>query len=155
MIKMEDKGYIFLLEDDEDLQSIISQALEIHDYIVDVHDGEKIRKSQKSTEEIKEKMVRPLDAVRKMRYDLAILDINVKGDSQGGLNLLKHLRRYDKEIPIIMTSKYSYQGNVVDSIEYGVHDFIVKQFPFDLERLVNEVDRTIEYKKIKDIENSL
>ncbi len=72
------------------------------------------------------------------RYDLVILDINLPDGS--GYDILRHIREYNKIIPIIMISARRDSESVVRGLELGADDFLRK--PVDINELIARV-RTI------------
>ena len=69
-------------------------------------------------------------------FDLYIFDINVPdGD---GISLLKELRAFHDETPIIFITAFHDTKYLKDAFESGANDFIKK--PFDLEELAQRVE---------------
>ena len=142
------KGKIFLLEDEKKFQDDISNELEKLNYAFDMHDGERIIKSQ-TPRQISYKPTRPIDIIIKYPYNLAILDMEVKEDLQGGLTLLRDIRKYNQTIPIIMTSEYISQKRTEEALSLVIYDLILKRPSFDLGRLTRKVDEIVMHKTEK------
>ncbi|WP_214827004.1 response regulator [Exiguobacterium sp. s26] len=83
-----------------------------------------------------------LDAVAKYRElmpDLVTLDITMP--EMDGLAALKEIRGFDSNAKVIMCSAMGQQAMVIDAIQAGAKDFIVK--PFNAERVVEAVSKTV------------
>ncbi len=61
-------------------------------------------------------------------YDIILLDICLWEDNFHGIDILKHIRRKDQEIPIIMMSSYNQYSLLEDAFRLGAHDYIIKPF---------------------------
>ncbi|MBR2076769.1 response regulator [Exiguobacterium sp. TRN 1102] len=82
------------------------------------------------------------DAVAKYREltpDLVTLDITMP--EMDGLAALKEIRSFDSNAKIIMCSAMGQQAMVIDAIQAGAKDFIVK--PFNAERVIEAVSKTV------------
>lgn len=66
-----------------------------------------------------------LEAFRKVRPDVVILDINLPG--QDGLTILRSLRA-ESSVPILMLSARDDQNNISTSFEFEADDYIGKPF---------------------------
>lgn len=66
-----------------------------------------------------------LEAFRKVRPDVVILDINLPG--QDGLTILRSLRT-ESSVPILMLSARDDQNNISTSFEFEADDYIGKPF---------------------------
>lgn len=64
-------------------------------------------------------------------FDLVVSDWNMP--VMDGLTLLKEIRQRNKEIPVLMVTTESEKGRVLEAIQAGVSDYLVKPFmPDDL-----------------------
>jgi two-component system chemotaxis response regulator CheY len=82
------------------------------------------------------------DAVVKYREltpDLVTLDITMP--EMDGLAALKEIRSFDSNAKVIMCSAMGQQAMVIDAIQAGAKDFIVK--PFNAERVIEAVSKTV------------
>jgi two-component system, OmpR family, copper resistance phosphate regulon response regulator CusR len=61
-------------------------------------------------------------------YDLIILDIMLP--SIGGLDLCKHIRDHDSQVPILLLSALGSTENVVVGLNMGADDYLTKPFKF-------------------------
>ena len=82
-----------------------------------------------------------LEAVRSERPDLVLLDIMMPGLT--GFEVLETLKKDAslKNIPVIMLTARSQEGDIVRGFEQGAADYIVK--PFRLAELVARIKRLI------------
>jgi two-component system, chemotaxis family, chemotaxis protein CheY len=76
---------------------------------------------------------------RELRPDLVTMDITMP--EMSGLDAVKEIKRDYKDAKIIMCSAMGQQKMVVDAIEAGAKDFIVK--PFDESQVVDSVSRVL------------
>lgn len=76
---------------------------------------------------------------RELRPDLVTMDITMP--EMSGLDAVKEIKRDYKDAKIIMCSAMGQQKMVVDAIEAGAKDFIVK--PFDESQVVDSVSRLL------------
>lgn len=86
-----------------------------------------------------------LEKVRKEKWNLILLDLKMPG--MDGIEVLKEVKRINKDIPVIIMTAYASVDTAVEAMKKGAYDYIVK--PFNLE----EVGITI--KKIMDHQNLL
>ena len=77
--------------------------------------------------------------------DLIITDINMPVMS--GIEMIKEIRRENKDIPIIVTSAHSETEFFLESIKLGVDGYILK--PIDLKQFLNTLSRVLQKIKIK------
>ncbi|HBT76063.1 MAG TPA: two-component system response regulator [Planctomycetaceae bacterium] len=63
------------------------------------------------------------------KYDMVLTDWNMPGMT--GLEVLKAIREQDKNIPIIMVTTEAEKSRVLEAIQAGVTDYLVKPFTPD------------------------
>jgi DNA-binding NtrC family response regulator len=73
-------------------------------------------------------------------YQILILDVVMPGVN--GLELLKQVRKIDKDICVIMLSGYPTFDRAVEAFRQQIFDFLTK--PFETEELVAVLDRAIQ-----------
>lgn len=73
------------------------------------------------------------------RPDLVTMDITMP--EMDGISSLKAIREIDPEAKVIMCSAMGQQAMVIDAIQAGAKDFIVK--PFQAERVLEAVKKTL------------
>ena len=88
-----------------------------------------------------------LSEIDKKLPDVAILDVKLDKGDNDGLELLSHIRTKNKDIPVIIISGHANIEMAVKSLKKGAFEFIEK--PFDLERLLNFVNRAVENYQLK------
>jgi two-component system chemotaxis response regulator CheY len=62
-------------------------------------------------------------------FDLVLTDWNMPGKS--GLEVVQEIRTRDKAVPIIMVTTEAEKGRVLQAIQAGVSDYLVKPFTAD------------------------
>lgn len=62
-------------------------------------------------------------------FDMVLTDWKVSGKS--GLQVIQEIRAQDKSVPIIMVTTEAEKGRVLQAIEAGVSDYLVKPFTAD------------------------
>jgi len=62
-------------------------------------------------------------------FDMILTDWNMPGKT--GLEVVEEIRGQDKEVPIIMVTTEAEKGRVVQAIQAGVSDYLVKPFTAD------------------------
>lgn len=80
-----------------------------------------------------------LDKYREVLPDLVTLDITMP--EMDGLSALKEIRKFDPNARIVMCSAMGQQAMVIDAIQAGAKDFIVK--PFQPDRVVEAVRKAL------------
>ena len=122
---------IVLVEDEKDLNSLISTYLEKAGYkVISYYNGE--------------------DALKNTNIDahLWILDIML-GDSVSGYDIIKKIRESNEEIPVIFTSARDQDLDKIIGLELGSDDYITK--PYSPKELVLRVNNIIKRVYTKDI----
>ncbi|MGB9903156.1 MAG: response regulator [Desulfotomaculales bacterium] len=74
-----------------------------------------------------------------VKPDLVTMDITMP--EMDGIESVKAIRAIDKEANIIMISAMGQQAMVMDAIQAGARDFIVK--PFQQERVIQAIERAL------------
>lgn len=82
-----------------------------------------------------------LEELRKNNYDLIISDWNMP--KMTGLDLLKHVRSDDtlKEIPFLMVTAEAQKQNVIEAVQAGVSNYVVK--PFTAEAISDKLKKIL------------
>jgi two-component system chemotaxis response regulator CheY len=80
-----------------------------------------------------------IDLYAKQKPDLVTMDIIMP--EMGGIDAVKEIVAKDKNACILMVSAMGQQQLVVEAIQAGARDFIVK--PFESSRIVNAIDRLV------------
>ncbi|MBN2022693.1 MAG: response regulator [Pirellulales bacterium] len=70
-------------------------------------------------------------------FDLVLTDWNMPGKT--GLEVVQEIRAMDKNVPIIMITTEAEKGRVMQAIQAGVSDYLVK--PFTADTLREKLDK--------------
>jgi two-component system chemotaxis response regulator CheY len=70
--------------------------------------------------------VQAFDAFKQAEFDVVFTDWNMPNMS--GLELLQEIRKVNKTVPIIMVTTEGARNKVVEAIQNGVNDYLVKPF---------------------------
>jgi len=128
---------ILVIDDNFDIRQLISSILIDH--------GLKIREAANFDQALLE--------INKKLPDIAIIDVKLDKGDNDGIELLKHLKKINDEVPVIMISGHANVQMAVDSLKLGAFEFIQK--PFSSERLLNFLNRAIENVELKKEKRSL
>jgi len=110
---------ILLIEDEVKLAGFIADGLKHAGHTCDhVEDG-----------------IKGMEAAMINPYDLVLLDLMLP--SLNGFEVLKNLRSFDNETPVIILSALNDTENVIKGLDLGAIDYLKK--PFDLEELLARV----------------
>ena len=88
-----------------------------------------------------------LSEIDKKVPDVAIIDVKLDKGDNDGIELLTHIKKKNKEVPVIIISGHANIEMAIKSLKSGAFEFIQK--PFDQERLMNFVNRAVENIKLK------
>jgi len=80
-----------------------------------------------------------VEKYKELAPDLVIMDITMP--VVNGIDALRAIKTIDKNAKIIMCSAMGQQGMVIEAIQAGARDFIVK--PFQAHRIIEAVKKTI------------
>lgn len=82
---------------------------------------------------------RAIEKYKELMPDLVIMDITMP--EVDGIQALKEIKKINADSKIIMCSAMGQQAMVIESIQAGARDFIVK--PFQADRVVEAVKKVI------------
>ena len=132
---------ILIIDDNADIRNIIN------DLIIDA--GYKTRLAANYNQALNE--------IDKKLPDVAIIDVKLDKGDNDGLELLSHIKKKDKNIPVIIITGHANVEMAIKALKAGAFEFIEK--PFNQERLLNFVNRAVENinlkNKNKEFENKL
>lgn len=80
-----------------------------------------------------------IEKYKELHPDLVTLDITMP--EMDGITALKEIKKIDPEAKVIMCSAMGQQAMVIDAIQAGAKDFIVK--PFQADRVIEVVKKTL------------
>jgi len=122
---------ILIIDDNTDIRNIIN------DLINDA--GFKTRLAANYNQALKE--------IDKKLPDVAIIDVKLDKGDNDGLELLSHIKKKNKNIPVIIITGHANVEMAISALKAGAFEFIEK--PFNQERLLNFVNRAVENIKLK------
>ena len=128
------KAEILIIDDNSDIRIILNELIKDAGY--------KTRLAANYNQALTE--------IDKKLPDVAIIDVKLDKGDNDGIELLNHIKKKDKNVPVIIISGHANIEMAVNSLKSGAFEFIQK--PFDKERLMNFVNRAVENFKLK-IEN--
>jgi len=131
-----------LIVDDEELnRDGLARRLQRHDYEVVTAPGGR----------------EAIELLGGRRFDLVLLDIMMPG--MNGLDVLKFLRRVDSliDLPIIMVTAKGESEDMVEALELGANDYVVKplDFPVVLARIRTQLALRRAVGQVKELEGKL
>jgi len=85
-----------------------------------------------------------LGAIAKRRPDCVVTDLKMPGGT--GLDLLRQIREFDDDLPIILMTAFGTVETAVEALKQGAFDYITK--PFEGDELVIAVKRGIEHARL-------
>ena len=94
-----------------------------------------------------------LSEIDKKLPEVAIIDVKLDKGDNDGIELLNHIKKKNKDIPVIIISGHANIEMAINSLKSGAFEFIQK--PFDKERLMNFVNRAVENFNLKNENKSL
>lgn len=83
--------------------------------------------------------VKAVEKYKEVKPDLVMMDITMP--EMDGIQALKKIKEEDPSATIIMCSAMGQQAMVIESIQSGAKDFIVK--PFDKDRVLEAVKKAV------------
>ncbi len=75
------------------------------------------------------------------RIDIVITDINMPNTD--GITLCKHIREFDKNLPIVIISAYTDTDYLLDSIDLNIVTYVTK--PFTTKKVLSLMDKFLDY----------
>ena len=122
---------ILIIDDNTDIRNIIN------DLIVDA--GYQTRLAANYNQALAE--------IDKKSPDVAIIDVKLDKGDNDGLELLTHIKKKNKDIPVIIITGHANVEMAIKALKAGAFEFIEK--PFNQERLLNFINRAIENINLK------
>ena len=124
---------ILIIDDNTDIRNIIN------DLLVDA--GFKTRLAANYNQALGE--------IDKKLPSVAIIDVKLDKGDNDGLELLSHIKKKDKNIPVIIITGHANVEMAVKALKAGAFEFIEK--PFNQERLLNFINRAVENINLKSV----
>ena len=83
--------------------------------------------------------VQAVEKYKELKPDLVTMDITMP--EMDGIQALREIKKIDANAKVIMCSAMGQQAMVIDAIQAGAKDFIVK--PFQADRVIEAVKKTL------------
>lgn len=80
-----------------------------------------------------------IEKFKELKPDLITMDITMP--EMDGINALKEIKKIEPNAKVIMCSAMGQQAMVIDAIQAGAKDFIVK--PFQADRVIEAIKKTL------------
>jgi two-component system nitrogen regulation response regulator NtrX len=128
-------GDILIVDDEKDIRELVSDIL--------VDEGFSTRLAANSDQ--------TFDAINTEAPKLIILDIWLKESKLDGIDILKHVRLNNPDIPVVIISGHGNIEIAVAAIKQGAYDFIEK--PFNIDQLMVVISRAMETSRLR-LENA-
>ncbi|MDQ0161746.1 response regulator [Bacillus alveayuensis] len=84
--------------------------------------------------------VQAIEKYKELQPDLVTMDITMP--EMDGITALKEIRKLNPNAKVIMCSAMGQQAMVIDAIQAGAKDFIVK--PFQADRVIEAIKKTLD-----------
>jgi two-component system, chemotaxis family, chemotaxis protein CheY len=120
---------ILIVDDAIFMRTILKGILERAGYTIvgDAGDGKKAVETYKKLYESEKKP------------DLVLMDITMP--EMNGIEALRELKRFDKEVTVVMCSSLTSQQSVVEAVKSGAKHFISK--PFDEQNVIETIKKVL------------
>ncbi|PHV71753.1 two-component system response regulator [Sporanaerobium hydrogeniformans] len=83
--------------------------------------------------------LKAVDKYKELNPDLVLMDITMP--EMNGIDAVKNIKAFDPSAKIVMCSAMGQQAMVIESIQAGARDFIVK--PFQADRVLEAVRKVL------------
>lgn len=80
-----------------------------------------------------------IEVYKEVKPDLVVMDITMP--ECDGITAVKEIRKFDANAKIVMCSAMGQQAMVIEAIQSGARDFIVK--PFQAERVIEAIKKVL------------
>ena len=84
--------------------------------------------------------LKAVEKYNELKPDLVLMDITMP--EMDGIEAVKHIKAYDPDAKVIMCSAMGQQAMVIEAIQAGAKDFIVK--PFQNEKVLSSIEKAIQ-----------
>ena len=128
-------GDILIVDDEKDIRELVS------DILIDEGYTTQLAANYEDT----------FKSIEKSKPKLIILDIWLKESKLDGIDILKHVKLNNPDIPVVIISGHGNIEIAVAAIKQGAYDFIEK--PFNIDQLTVVIARAMETSRLR-IENA-
>lgn len=97
-----------------------------------------------------------MDKIAENTYHLVITDKNMPGverHDEGGMDVLAYIRQHQPQVPVMMITGFASVETAIEAMKLGAFDYVTK--PFVMEELMQKVERTFEYRRFINPENTI
>ena len=122
---------ILIIDDERDIRELISEIL--------IDEGYKTRLAGTSDAAMRQ--------IADERPAMLILDIWLKDSRMDGIDILKHVKRDNPDVPVVIISGHGNIEIAVAAIKQGAYDFIEK--PFNIDQLLVVIRRAMETSRLR------
>src|SRR4051795_3596114 len=122
------RGKVLVVDDEEAIREGLEMLLQSEGYSV----------------ELAQNGIEGIQKIESRAYDLVLLDLMMPDMS--GMDVLRQVRRRDRETPIFMITAYGSVDAAVQALKLGANDYFSK--PWDNEKLIIEIDRMIAHRNL-------
>jgi len=84
--------------------------------------------------------VKAVEKYKELGPDLVLMDITMP--ELDGIQAVKQIKEFDPDAKVVMCSAMGQQAMVIESIQAGAKDFIVK--PFQAERVIEAIQKVLQ-----------
>jgi len=85
-----------------------------------------------------------IQMVQQMDLDVVTLDLKMPGIS--GIETLREMRRMDPDVMVVIITGYGTLQSAIDSIRFGVFDYIAK--PFNVPEIMQIIEKSVQRKRL-------
>ena len=124
-------GDILIVDDEKDIRELVSDIL--------IDEGYTTQLAADSEDTFK--------SIEKSKPKLIILDIWLKESRLDGIDILKHVKLNNPDIPVVIISGHGNIEIAVAAIKQGAYDFIEK--PFNIDQLTVVIARAMETSRLR------
>ncbi len=123
------KETVLVVDDKENIREVIKAYLENEGFrVITCGDGE-----------------RAVGFFRENMPDIVLTDFKLPGID--GIELIRRIHAYDKDVPVIVFTAYGSISSAVEAIKAGGYDYLTKPLDYDLLKIL--LGRALEQRKIK------
>ncbi|SHI85659.1 response regulator [Lutispora thermophila] len=122
---MKYKYKVLIVDEDENILYDIKKLLEQETYVV----------------ETTQSAMEAFEKVKKDKYHIVLVDTDFH--EMNGIELLKEIKRYDALTQVIMMSGHSTMEKILNSLEYGANDYILKPFR-SMDHVIGVIDYSVQ-----------
>jgi DNA-binding NtrC family response regulator len=119
---------VLVVDDDKVLQESVRQALEYHNFSVQVADNGK----------------EALSAIYRDKFDLVVMDVNMP--EMDGMTALVEMKKHDPSLIVLIMTAYSNVTDAVKAVKEGAYNYLEK--PITSENLVALIKRALKARSL-------